>query len=686
MKIFFRTIQFSMIIALITIPSIVCSEESDRGSVSESIIGALSDMTLSQAKRNISLSFTRDVRENLCKQEEFNVKDYGSYNEYMSGNTALFVNTCRYVNALIERQIIDEQLINEFKKDLLVNSVLIISSSSKSICDLIGAKRKFLGKSGIASCELDVAKEKIMAEAHPAALPYSIESDTRKAIGKAQRTSDNEEGDIKWVRDRNKNRASKLYYLPVSIEGMTSEKNRFIGDFKALKSRVNKETNSEDFRFSGGVEKYINRIDKIIGKLDLSVTEYGENSEPEPKYGKLIVKELAKMSHELVFYENEVNGQLAELNRGSKELQDVAIRLIESIIKGLSIPSSLKKLIYDGGLYGGEWKYYNKLIEELDLYESISISSIDFNGSKIEFNAIKKGELSYSANSADLDERIKDTYLTKIIVGVIYSSDIDRSKHGFNRLLGYLLKGKECLQECKDAISLILEGSPQKLLNLMAKNIKRHSIVKGKFRNQKYLRADNIARLKMSIGEFFDPKDGDSNINVGVDFDTLNSIKILAKLTNVKNKKSAKDIFDNYLADASSRTARYWHSAFTLGTSLGMATGVTVCNSCEDKSGYIDPSLYMPFGLYWAYGRGGVQLHAFDLGQYTSRSQEEEKSSSLSYRDAFVPGISIFGRTRRYPLSFGLDYTYKPSSSDETFDEHQIKLFLAMDIHLFNLD
>ncbi len=98
----------------------------------------------------------------------------------------------------------------------------------------------------------------------------------------------------------------------------------------------------------------------------------------------------------------------------------------------------------------------------------------------------------------------------------------------------------------------------------------------------------------------------------------------------------------------------------------------------------MDTSLFMPFGMFYTKGHVGGQIHIFDLGQYTTNGQEDDES--LNYKDAFVPGFYIFIRSRRYPVSAGFDFTYKPSLSDETYNEQQYRFVIAMDLHLFNIN
>jgi hypothetical protein len=166
----------------------------------------------------------------------------------------------------------------------------------------------------------------------------------------------------------------------------------------------------------------------------------------------------------------------------------------------------------------------------------------------------------------------------------------------------------------------------------------------------------------------------------------LKTISSMAELTNVDSRESARSILDNYLADANTRTSNYWEHSISLGTLFGVATGRSYCKKCTTQKETLTPNLFMPFGFLYTYSYYGIQLHIFDLGQYTSIVENQNEDEDTSVRDALAPGVSIIlARKRRYPVSLGLDYTYLPSNGKTRSSAHQTKFFVAMDIPLFKI-
>jgi hypothetical protein len=230
-------------------------------------------------------------------------------------------------------------------------------------------------------------------------------------------------------------------------------------------------------------------------------------------------------------------------------------------------------------------------------------------------------------------------------------------KQRTRELVRLLLSQDGCTGPCMESVNLLIENKPREIFSA-------------------------LSGILTAKDEFF--------LESSKDFDNMNTtnykaIKVLgslSELSNVQDKEAAKSVFEKYLADENSRTARYWQHSFSLGTSLGVAAGYVKCDGCTNKS-YPSPQLYMPFGLTYTKGWFGLQAHVFDLGQYTSYKPNNE---STEWKDAVAPGIAIFGRLRRYPVSFGLDFTHQSSAGLGIPSEDQVRLFVAMDIPLFNLN
>jgi len=180
--------------------------------------------------------------------------------------------------------------------------------------------------------------------------------------------------------------------------------------------------------------------------------------------------------------------------------------------------------------------------------------------------------------------------------------------------------------------------------------------------------------------------DGSQDIDAEsvIGYKNLSALKLFSSLSKVKDKNEAKAMFENYLADAGTRSARYWDNTVTLGTTIGAGIGYGWCDGCGLK-GTFHGNLYMPFGVFWTKGTLGLQLHVVDLGQYTSIKRDEDDGESAEFEDAILPGMAFFGRMRRYPVNFGIDISYLSGRNGDAPDDIQLKAFVGMDIPLFNL-
>lgn len=287
--------------------------------------------------------------------------------------------------------------------------------------------------------------------------------------------------------------------------------------------------------------------------------------------------------------------------------------------------------------------------------------------------AIKNGDLVLVYERFSPATNILDSYEVKIAqsvgdfeietVSILFrianATDEDSQRKYTRDMLVILLNGAGCMKDCVESINRLIKEKPSDLFVALADILELAAGNKS---------GDDVDRRNLS------------------NYKAIGTLKSLSELSNVQDKAAARAILDKYLADENTRTARYWDQTYTLGTLLGVATGGVYCDECTEKHRYIVPNLYMPFGLFYTYGRGGVQLHIFDLGQYTSINKGVNDEESTNFKDAIAPGLAIFGRLRRYPASFGIDYTYIPGRNNKAFSEHQLKVFFAMDIQLFKLN
>lgn len=316
-----------------------------------------------------------------------------------------------------------------------------------------------------------------------------------------------------------------------------------------------------------------------------------------------------------------------------KKMLDVAVEVKK--VKGL-VKDSIKVEVKDNGSLNLEYKIYKQSDKpsKNDLIIDRSVTLV---------------------KDVSLKNKINKKVAT-FLLSIANTGDKESIKYYTRELLKELLNSS-CGTKCIVSINHLLDKRPKEVFTTMSK-----------------LLFENIDKSK----------DIDDVESYRYSFKALGTLEALSELSKVNNKETARAVLEKYQAEENTRSVRYWNHNWTLGTLFGVAGGKGECDGCVDRT--LPPNLFMPFGLFYTNGWKGVQLHLFDLGQYTADQDNTTSVQSTKWEDAVAPGIALFGRLRRFPLSFGVDYTYKPNNGNRDQSESQIKLFIAMDIHLFNLN
>jgi len=169
-------------------------------------------------------------------------------------------------------------------------------------------------------------------------------------------------------------------------------------------------------------------------------------------------------------------------------------------------------------------------------------------------------------------------------------------------------------------------------------------------------------------------------------------LKTAYSLTKVKTKTEAKNILSDSLIDSNTRFAKYFDHNFSIGTLIGFAAGANWQgngNLFRPKSALYTP-IFFPLGAMYTYKNFGLLIHYFELGEYLTFGNSEN-ASSPDWHTSIAPGASLYIRKRDYPLSAGIDLTYKPvidgkkEDSENHFAGTQARIFVSMDIPLFQL-
>jgi len=513
----------------------------------DSILGALADMTVDEAKKILNLQFTRDIREKVCGFHTYTAnrveqKDDENKNQVYK----LFPETCDFVSEKIERNIFSEQLIEAFKKDMVLNGVL-----------LARGKRDYQ----------DLLLHRVLWDV------YRKLDETENIAGLSS--------------DQLKAKLTELIKTRVHTEIQPKlEELLNNGEYKKLHKEI---------LVSGFIYLLWKKV-SIKEAIQQALSESGKFRDYEPQLDK--VMEVA--TH---------------------------IKSQQTVIK-----DSLKVSVDD------KQKVFLK-------YQTLALGS-----------DVLKPPVSVEVGT--LPEGMEGEVIS-LLFKVLGSDEEEMQKRYIRELLDHLLYGGACKSRCIKSINQLIQEKPRDIFDVLA------SLIDVKSEN--------------SFDDDIDRR------NLG-NFKALGTLNSLSDLSNVQDKESARAILDKYLADENTRTARYWEPTWTLGTLIGVGAGKAFCSDCQDEERSLATNLFMPFGLFFTNGRLGAQFHIVDLGQYAMKNDKDNDDDSNNYRDAIAPGLAMFARFRRYPISIGVDYTYKSSGNGVNFSEDQYRLFVAMDILLFNLN
>lgn len=274
-----------------------------------------------------------------------------------------------------------------------------------------------------------------------------------------------------------------------------------------------------------------------------------------------------------------------------------------------------------------------------------------------------EGGLEVVSQKVDLNLKVADQLDEELIKYILEAiNDKGNKKENLRKIAVQYLEKNGCTTEsCRQKITLLSDNKPRKVLLMLSERL--------------------AEKNKECVGELECDTD---NLN-RKDFKAIQTVGALVELSNIQSIDEGKAIMSTYLADSNTRTAKYWEDSFSIGTLIGFSAGRSYCPSCSDVNALIEPNLFMPLGFFWTRGYFGAQLHLVDLGQYTNFDKENTKDST-DVKYGVAPGISfIFARFRRYPVAFGIDYTFLPEN-DARETAHEFKLFAALDIPLFMLN